>query len=339
MGRLRRADCSGPGLRRVRRGRGFSYHEEDGSVVQDAETIERIRALAIPPAWQEVWICPEANGHIQATGLDDAGRRQYLYHQAWRENRDRQKFQEMLDFARALPRLRRRVAEDLDRRGFKRERVLAGAVRLLDLGFFRVGSDQYTAENETFGLSTLRRRHLRFERGAAVFDYRSKGAKRQVQEVDDPEVVKLLRGLAKRNGGGHELLGYRDGRKWADVKAADINAYLKESAGGDFSAKDFRTWNATVLAAVGLAVRSAEDPPKSRSARKRMANAVVRDVARYLHNTPAVCRASYIDPRVFDRFDSGTLLRTTLGSVVAGTGPDRFADREEIERAVLRLLD
>jgi DNA topoisomerase I len=339
MGRLRRADCSGPGLRRVRRGRGFSYHEEDGSVVQDAETIERIRELAIPPAWQEVWICPEANGHIQATGLDDAGRKQYLYHQAWRENRDRQKFQEMLDFARALPRLRRRVAEDLGGRGFKRERVLAGAVRLLDLGFFRVGSDQYTAENETFGLSTLRRRHLRFERGAAVFDYRSKGAKRRVQEVDDPEVVKLLRGLAKRNGGGHELLAYRDGRKWADVKAADINAYLKESAGGDFSAKDFRTWNATVLAAVGLAVRSAEDPPKSRSARKRMVNAVVRDVALYLHNTPAVCRTSYIDPRVFDKFDSGTLLRTTLGSVVAGTGPDRFADREKIERAVLRLLD
>jgi DNA topoisomerase IB len=339
MARLRRADCSSPGLRRVRRGRGFSYQEEDGTAIRDAETIERIAQLAIPPAWQDVWICPSANGHIQATGIDAAGRKQYLYHQAWRESRDRRKFDEMLDFARALPRLRERVLDDLGGRGFTRQRVLAGAVRLLDLGFFRVGSDQYTAENETYGLSTLRKRHVRFERGAAVFDYKAKGAKRQVQELADPDVVKLLRGLARRKGGGHELLAFREGGRWVDVKASDINVYLKESAGGDFSAKDFRTWNATVLAAVGLAVRSAEERPETKSARKRIANAVVKDVAGYLSNTPAVCRASYIDPRVFDRFDSGTLLRTSLRRVIADTGPDEFADREEIERAVMRLLD
>ncbi|HKG36516.1 MAG TPA: DNA topoisomerase IB [Solirubrobacterales bacterium] len=339
MPRLRRADCSAPGLRRVRRGRGFSYREEDGSLVADAETLERIAELAIPPAWQDVWICPFANGHIQATGIDAAGRKQYLYHQAWRESRDRRKFEEMLDFARALPRLRKRVIEDLGIRGFPRERVLAGAVRLLDLGFFRVGSDQYTAENETYGLSTLRRRHVHFERGAAIFDYKAKGAKRHVQELADPDVVKLLRGLDRRKGGGHELLAFRNGEAWVDVKASDINTYLKESAGGDFSAKDFRTWNATVLAAVGLAVRSAEDPPKTKAARKRIANAVVKDVARYLSNTPAVCRASYIDPRVFDKFDSGNLLRTSLRRVIADTGPDEFADREKIERAVMRLLD
>ena len=338
MPRLRRADCAGPGLRRVRRGRGFSYHEEDGTQIDDADTLERIAELAIPPAWQEVWICPFANGHIQATGVDAAGRKQYLYHQSWRESRDRRKFDEMLDFARALPRLRKRVIEDLGGRGFARERVLAGAVRLLDLGFFRVGSDQYTAENETYGLSTLRRRHVRFERGAAVFDYKAKGAKRHVQELADPDVVKLLRGLSRRNGGGHELLAFRQGGDWVDVKASDINTYLKETAGGDFSAKDFRTWNATVLAAVGLAVRSAEDPPKTKAARKRIANAVVKDVARYLSNTPAVCRASYIDPRIFDKFDSGNLLRTSLRRVIADTGPDEFADRGKIEKAVMRLL-
>jgi DNA topoisomerase I len=338
MARLRRADCSGPGLRRVRRGRGFSYVEEDGTPVRDAETLERIAHLAIPPAWQDVWICPFANGHIQATGIDAAGRKQYLYHQSWRESRDRSKFDEMLAFAKALPRLRGRVIEDLQGRGFTRERVLAGAVRLLDLGFFRVGSDQYTAENETFGLSTLRKGHVRFERGAAIFDYKAKGDKRHVQELHDPDVVKLLRALARRKGGGHELLAFRNGGSWVDVKASDINAYLKESAGGDFSAKDFRTWNATVLAAVGLAVRSAADPPRTRAARKRIANAVVKDVARYLSNTPAVCRASYIDPRVFDKFDSGSLVRTSLRRMIADTGPDEFVDREKIERAVIRLL-
>ena len=339
MPRLRRADCAGPGIRRVGRGRGFSYHEDDGETIQDAETLDRIRELAIPPAWKEVWICPHPNGHIQATGVDAAGRKQYRYHDQWRESRDREKFDEMIDFARALPRLRNRVSKDLAQQGLGRDRVLGGAVRLLDLGFFRVGSDQYTAENETFGLSTLRRRHLRFEGGSAVFDYKAKGAKRHVQTLDDDATVKLLRGLARRKGGGRELLAYRQGRDWVDVKAADINDYLKETAGGDFSAKDFRTWNATVLAAVGLAARSAEDPPRTKAARKRMANAVVEDVARYLHNTPAVCRASYIDPRVFDRFDSGNLLRTSLRRVLAETGPDEFADREEIEAAVLRLLE
>jgi DNA topoisomerase I len=338
MPRLRRADCSSPGIRRIRRGRGFSYSEEDGTTVQDAETLDRIRELAIPPAWKEVWICPFPNGHIQATGLDAAGRKQYLYHPHWRESRDREKFQQMIEFAKALPRLRERVDEDLALRGFPRARVLAGAVRLLDLGFFRVGSDQYTAENETYGLTTLRKTHVRFERGSAVFDFKAKGSKRQVQELSDPEAVKLLRGLARRNGGGRELLAFRNGGGWVDVKAADVNEYLKETAGGDFTAKDFRTWNATVLAAVGLAVRAAEDPPESATARKRMANAVVKDVARYLHNTPAVCRASYIDPRVFDCFDSGALVRTPLRRLVADAGPNEFPDRAKIERSVIRLL-
>src|SRR6476661_533720 len=320
MPRLRRVDCSSPGIRRIGRGRGFSYTEEDGTPVKDAETLERIRDLAIPPAWKEVWVCPIPNGHIQATGIDAAGRKQYLYHPHWRESRDQEKFDQMIDFAKALPRMRKRVDEDLALRGFARERVLAGAVRLLDLGFFRVGSDQYTADNETYGLTTLRKKHVRFEQGSAVFDYKAKGSKRQVQELADPDAVKLLRGLARRDGGGRELLAYRNGAGWVDVKAGDVNEYLKETAGGDFTAKDFRTWNATVLAAVGLALRAEAEPPGSPTARKRMANAVVKDVAGYLHNTPAVCRASYIDPRVFDRFDSGALVRAPLSRVVAESG-------------------
>jgi DNA topoisomerase IB len=337
--RLRRSDCSEPGLARVRRGRGFSYQEEDGTTVRDEDALERIRELAIPPAWRDVWICPHPNGHIQATGFDDAGRKQYLYHRRWRERRDQQKFDEMLEFARSLPRLRRRVAADLERRGLVRERVLGCAVRLLDLGFFRVGSEEYAEENQTYGLATLKRRHLRFERGVAVFDYKAKGGQRHVQEVADEPAVKVLRALARRREPGRDLLAFYEGREWRDVRAADVNAYLKESAGGDFSAKDFRTWNATVLAAVGLAQRTAEDGVPSRAQRRRMANAVTKDVARYLSNTPAVCRASYIDPRVFDRFDSNATILAPVERAIDDGGPHEFADRAKIEAAVLELLD
>jgi DNA topoisomerase I len=339
VSRLRRADCSEPGITRVRRGRGFSYHEEDGTAIRDAGLLERIRELAIPPAWGEVWICPDHNGHIQATGIDAAGRKQYLYHRRWRERRDAQKFDEMLDFASALPSLRRRVRKDMRQRGLVRGRVLACALRLLDLGFFRVGSEEYAEENQTYGLATLRRSHIRFAGGGAIFDYRAKGGQRVVQELEDEQVVAVLQALAKRNGGGRELLAFYERRQWRDVRAADVNAYLKEAGGGDFSAKDFRTWNATVLAAVALASRTGEEQePPSRSRRRRIANAVVKDVARYLSNTPAVCRSSYIDPRLFDRFDSNLKILAPVERAIDGKGPHEFADREEIEAAVLDLL-
>jgi DNA topoisomerase I len=338
MPRLRRADCAEPGIRRVRRGRGFSYHEEDGTTIADPDTLERIRGLAIPPAWQEVWICPYPNGHIQATGIDAAGRKQYLYHLKWRESRDREKFDEMLEFAQALPSLRRRVRTDLRRRGLVRDRVLACAVRLLDLGFFRIGGERYAEDNRTFGLATLRKRHLRFENGAAVFDYRAKGSKRQVLEVADEPSIKVLRALARRNGGGRDLLAYYEGRHWHDVRADDVNAYLKVKASGDFSSKDFRTWNATVLAAVGLASRMQAGERPSRAQRRRWANSVVKDVAGYLSNTPAVCRASYIDPRVFDRFDSNATILAPVERAIADAEPQKFADREKIEAAVIELL-
>ena len=334
--RLRRVDCSSPGIRRQRRGRGFSYLEEDGTAIADREVTERIRELAIPPAWREVWICPDPRGHIQATGVDDRGRKQYLYHRAWREHRDREKFDEMERFARALPAMRELTAADLSRRGLVRERVLACAVRLLDLGFFRIGSERYAAENETYGLATLRKRHVRVERGVAIFDFEAKGSKRHVQEIADRAIVRTIKPLHERNGGGHELLAYKLGREWADVKAADINEYLKAAMRGDYSAKDFRTWNATVLAAVELATHGHD--AKTKTARRRAAVDATKRVASYLSNTPAVCRSAYIDPRVFDRFDAGQTIRTPLRRIVNGTRPDEFPERERIERAVLRLL-
>jgi DNA topoisomerase IB len=337
MPRLRRVDFSSTGIRRVRRGKGFSYEEQDGTTIQDREVIERIRELAIPPAWEEVWICPHANGHIQATGIDARGRKQYRYHDAWRVARDREKYEEMETFAKALPGMRARAEEDLARRGLVRERVLACSVRLLDLGFFRIGSERYAEENETYGLSTLLRRHVTIERGEAVFDYSAKDSKRHRQTIADPAIVKTIKPLKDRKGGGRELLAYRNGRgPWVDVTAADINEYLKTSTGGDYSAKDFRTWNATVLAAVDLALNGNE--AETKTARKRAATAAVKRVATYLNNTPAVCRKAYIDPRVFDRYDSGETIRRSLLLMVANEEPGEFVEREKIERAVLKLL-
>lgn len=334
--RLRRVDCATPGIQRVRRGRGFSYLDENGDPIEDAEARARIRELAIPPAWTDVWICSDPRGHIQATGYDDAGRKQYRYHDAWREHRDREKFKEMEDFAEALPVVRERIGDDLARRGLVRERVLGCAIRLLDLGFFRIGSERYAAENETYGLATLKKRQLRIERGSAVFDYRAKGSKRHVQVVADRAVLPTLKALKARRGGGVELFAWRNGRGWRDVRSDDINEHLKELAGGGFSAKDFRTWNATVLAAVALA---RNDPKElSKTARRRAVNAAVKDVAGYLSNTPSVCRSSYIDPRVIDRFDSGDTIRDALDRELNGTEPGEFPDRERIEAAVLALL-
>ena len=334
--RLRRVDCSAPGIRRVRRGRGFAYLDENGDPIEDAEARDRIRALAIPPAWTDVWICPDPRGHIQATGYDDAGRKQYRYHDSWREHRDRQKFKEMEKFAAALPGLRRRIEADLALRGLVRERVLGCAIRLLDLGFFRIGSERYAAENETYGLATLKKSQLRIERGAAVFDYRAKGSKRHVQVVADRAVLPTLRALKVRRGGGTELFAYRNGRAWRDVRSDDINEHLKELAGNGFSAKDFRTWNASVLAAVALA--QYEPSELSRTARRRAINEAVKDVAAYLSNTPSVCRSAYIDPRVLDRFDSGETIRSALDREINGSDPGEFPDRERIEGAVLDLI-
>jgi DNA topoisomerase IB len=312
-------------LRRRRRGRGFEYLDELGRRIDAPDTLDRIRELTIPPAWEDVWICADPLGHLQATGIDSAGRKQYLYHERWRQRRDQQKFDEALDFARALPRLRRTVKRDLHEEGMARERVLACAVRLLDLGLFRIGSEEYAESNGSYGLATMRKKHVSVNGKAITFDYRAKGGIRRVQTVEDPEVRPVVAGLKRRRGGGHELLAYRNGRGWRDVSSSDINEYLKAATDGDFSAKHFRTWNATVLAAVAVATN---DPVASKTGRKRVINEAVKGVAFYLGNTPAISRKSYIDPRVFDRYLSGW----TIADAVGGS-------RRKIEKAVIDLIE
>ena len=337
MPRLRRADCSSPGITRRRRGRGWQYLDDCGNPMTDPEIVTRIRELAIPPAWQDVWICPHPMGHIQAVGTDAAGRKQYLYHAKWRERRDQKKFDHMVEFARSLPKMRHACAEHLKEEDFSRERVLACAVRLLDRGFFRIGSEDYAEQNSTYGLATMLKRHVQIDGHMISFDFTAKGGIRRMQSVVDQDVAEVVAQLKRRRGGGPELLAYKAAGTWFDVKSTDINEYLKLVTGGDYSAKDFRTWNATVLAAVALAVSAPAS--KTKTARKRAMSRSVQEVAEYLGNTPAIARSSYIDSRVFDRFRSGWTIAGALEDLgVEGEfgGP---AFQGPIEDAVLDLLE
>jgi DNA topoisomerase IB len=334
--RLRRVDCRQPGLTRRRYGRGFRYFDACGQPVTDPTIKARIESLVIPPAWREVWICPTPNGHIQATGTDAAGRRQYLYHQVWREQRDLEKFDRMLDFAERLPAMRTQVMAALETPGLTKERVCAAAVRLLDLGFFRIGGEEYAETNNTYGLATMRREHVSISKGVITFDYTAKSGKQRVQHVADESVLKVVRTLKTRRGGGEELLAYRVAGVWADLKSSDINRYLAELAGGQVSAKDFRTWNATVLAAVALAVSG--QVARSEAARKRAVARAVKEVSDYLGNTPAVCRASYIDPRIIDLYEDGRTLDRVLDGLGAEAEYGTLATQGATEHAVLSLL-
>ena len=336
MTRLRRVDCAGPGIRRVRRGRGFAYVHPDGSKVTDPEIIERIQALVLPPAWEDVWICPFPQGHIQALGTDAAGRRQYRYHDDWRTQRDAAKYDRILTFASKLPNARATVHEHLTERGLTRRRVLAAAFRLLDLGFFRVGGESYAEDNGTFGLATMRREHVTVTGDLVVFDYVAKSGKERTQAIVDSNVTKVVRALLKRDGGGDELLACKDRDGWHDITSADINAYLKEVFGEDVSAKDFRTWHATVLMAVGLAVSTSA--PRSASARTRAVSRAVAEVSTYLGNTPAVCRSSYIDPRIADFYDDGVTVARSLERLGANAAFGEPATHGQVEAAVLRML-
>jgi DNA topoisomerase IB len=333
--RLRHSDPEGPGIRRRRCGRGFRYLGPDGTPVRDPAEINRIKQLTIPPAWQEVWICPSSNGHIQAVGVDAAGRRQYRYHDEWRRQRDAAKHDRVLEFAAALPRVREITAEHLALRGFPRERVLAAAVRLIDLGFFRPGGKEYADDNGTYGLSTVLRDHVRCGARQVTFEYPAKGAKEREQAVAEESTCAVVRGLTRRNGGGDQLLAHRVGRGWRDVQAADINDYLREISGGDFTAKDFRTWHATVLTAVGLAVSR---PAPSAAARRRAIGRAVQEVADYLGNTPAVARASYIDPRIIELYEEGVTIAPALTELGKDVPFGELATQGAVEEAVRRLL-
>ena len=338
MVRLTRVDCSAPGLTRRRRGRGFEYLDtRTGERIADTDVLDRIRALAIPPAYTDVWISPHPRGHLQATGTDAAGRRQYRYHPDWRKRKDAEKFDEMLDFARALPDLRETCTEALqgtDR--LTRERVLAAAIRLLDHGFFRIGTEEYTEQHDTFGLATMRKDHVTIDGATVVFDYLAKGSKRRIVSLVDADVVAVVTALKRRRSGGDELLAYKEGGRWRDVRSPDINAFLKEQTGGDHSAKDFRTWSATLLAAVALGVSG--EVADTQTGRKRAIARAVKEVSHYLGNTPAVCRASYIDPRVIDAYQGGVIVGPE--AIVAEDRPDALPIHQKaVEAAVLRLLD
>ena len=345
MSRLRRADCGTPGISRSRRGRGFEYLDAAGGRVEDAATLERIRALVIPPAWTDVWICPDPNGHLQAVGTDAAGRRQYRYHDEWRRARDVVKYERVRTLGATLAEVRTEIVRRLHEPGLGRERVLAGAVRMLDIGVFRAGGEQYAPSDDdddgTFGLATLRREHVSLHRGAVVFDYPAKGNIPRSLELRDPLLHRLVGSLLRRKGGGEELLAYRVGREWCDVRTADLNGAVKELAGEEYTCKDLRTWNATVLAAVALAAGAAEKGvPGSERGRKRLVTAAVKQVAEHLGNTPTVARSSYVDPRVLDRFDDGRTVLAALKKLdgaVPVSGDD--AGRATLERAVVKLLE
>lgn len=330
--RLRRSDCSAPGITRRRRGRGFSYADADSNPVTDQATLARIGALAIPPAWREVWICPDPSGHIQATGLDAAGRKQYLYHERWQQRAAQRKFESMREFAAALPRLRRQVKRDLAVTGMPRERALACAVRLLDLGFFRVGGEEYAEANGSFGLATLRRGHVEIKPGRVDFDFPAKSGQRRQLTIRDREVSAAIKQMCERGGDFDDLLAYLQDGEWQDVRSEEINEYLKAKAGAEFSAKDFRTWHGTVLAAVELA---REETPRSSRAAARAISAAIKRVAERLGNTPAICRSSYIDPRVLDRFRDGKTIERPALPADDTVSP---AQRARTERQVLELI-
>jgi DNA topoisomerase-1 len=335
--RLKRVSCSGPGLRRIRSGKGFRYVDAAGNKVTDPAVLERIRALVIPPAWEDVWICAIPNGHVQATGIDARGRRQYRYHDAWRVQRDLEKHDRVLEFASRLPAARERLREDLQGDELTRIRVLACAVRLLDLGFFRIGGEQYASENSSYGLATLRKEHVSVDRaGEITLEFPGKSGQLWQRTLAEPEVCDVVAALKRRRGGDGELLAYRDETgAWVDVKSSDINSYLREVTDGEHTAKDFRTWSATVLAAIGLAVSTHARSP---TARKRAVTRVVREVADKLGNTPAVCRSSYIDPRVIDLYDDGVTLAADLEALGEEASYGSPAFQGPIEEAVLRLL-
>ncbi|MEZ7154049.1 DNA topoisomerase IB [Streptomyces sp. MAD19A] len=334
--RLHHSRPTDAGYRRLRHGRGFRHLDVTGEPLRDRAELARVRALVIPPAWTDVWICARADGHLQAVGTDAAGRRQYLYHPRFRAEQEAAKHEHVLDVAETLPALRETVEGHLGDRGLTRPRVLATAVRLLDLGFFRIGSDRYAELNNSYGLTTLLKEHSRRRAGAVLFSYTGKHGKEVIRAVADPAACRSLTALLSRRGGGDRLLAYWEGRAWHDVSNADVNGYLKELAGLEVTAKDFRTWHATVMAAVALAV--SEPAARSETARKRAVARAAREVSGYLGNTPAVCRASYINPRVVELFEEGVTVAPALPHLGREAAHGIPATQGVAERAVLTML-
>jgi DNA topoisomerase I len=329
--RLRRTSPDQPGWTRRRSGKGFTYLDEKGRRLAE-EDARRVRDLVIPPAWRDVWITPHPNGHLQAVGTDDAGRRQYLYHPQWRARRDAEKFDRMLLFGKALTKARARMIDDLGLEGMPLDRACAAAVRLLDLGYFRIGNDVYADTNGSFGLTTLERRHVRRRGGELVFSFVGKSGVEHEITIDDRVVVEAIEIMRRRRGGEDRLLSYRNGRSWRSLLPELVNEYVRESTGLEATAKDFRTWHATVIAAAALA--SSDEPGHTKASQKRAVSAAMKEVSSFLGNTPTLARSSYVDPRVVDAYHRGK----TIESVTRRTYDTPDAKQAALERATLKLL-
>jgi len=330
--RLRTVSPKDPGWTRRRAGKGFIYLDQLGQRLSP-EDRERCKLLVIPPAWEQVWICPAPNGHLQAVGTDDAGRRQYLYHPQWRARRDAAKHVRVLEFGRVLSRARERVLTDLGTAGMTRDRACATAVRLLDLGYFRIGNDAYADQYGSFGLTTLQRRHVRKRRSSLVFEFVGKSGVEHEIIIDDPAAVEALDVMRRRRAPAEEeLLAWKERGRWHDLDAGHVNDTYVPRPGMEATAKDFRTWHATVLAATALA--ESDEPGTTKASRKRAEVAAMKEVAAFLGNTPAQARASYVDPRVLDAYEEGRTIGYA-GRRRAGSADERQAI---LERAVLRLL-
>jgi len=326
---LHRSDVHAPGYRRVPADGGFEFFTPNGIAITSPDDLARIRALAIPPAWQDVWISPDPAGHIQATGLDAKGRRQYRYHALWRADRDTAKFGHMLRFAAALPAFRTTALEHLARRRLDRDRVSACALRVTELGLFRIGSERYAQEDHTYGVASLERRHVSFSGGTAVFDYVAKESKHRTIRIADQSAVKTLRALHRASSDLPQLFVYANGAGWEHITTGKLTGYLHAHAGGEFTVKEFRTWNATLLAALAL---SNTPHAESLRTRRRDTAAAVRHAAEWLGDTPTVARGAYIDPAVLELYETAGGL-TGLTSSPAELPADPAA-----EQAVLRLL-
>jgi DNA topoisomerase I len=331
MVRLRTVSPGSKGWTRRRVGKGFTYLDEAGAKLAP-EQVARIKSLVIPPAWENVWICPVPNGHIQAVGIDAAGRKQYLYHPQWRIQRDAAKFDRVLQVGSQLTRTRAAVLEHIALDGMPLERAAATAVRLLDLGYFRIGSDAYADDNGSFGLTTLERRHVKRVKGRLVFCFTGKSGVEHCIEIDDPLSVAAVETMRRRRGSDARLLAYKDASRWSALDAARVNEYLRTSTGGEMTAKDFRTWHATVLAAASLAASS--EPGDTKTSRKRAIRNAMVEVSEYLGNTPAIAKSSYVDPRIIDLYEGGT----TIAAAVRRPYTSPEERQAALERAVLKML-
>jgi len=331
MPRLRRTSPDDPGWTRRRAGKGFVYLDESGKPLS-ARRAQRVKDLVIPPAWEDVWITPYENGHLQAVGTDEAGRRQYIYHAEWRTRRDAAKHDRVLQFGRALSRARERVLTDLGTDGMSLERACAVAVRLLDLGYFRIGNDVYADKHGSFGLTTLERQHVRKQGKVLVFCFVGKSGVEHRVEIDDSATVAALETMRRRRGGEDRLLAWKDGRTWRSLDSARVNDYVRDTTGLDATAKDFRTWHATVLAAAALA--ETVEPGETKASRKRAISGAMKEVAEFLGNTPTQARTSYVDPRVIDAYEEGK----TIHGATRRHYPKADDRQAALERAVLRLL-